>query len=105
MTLRVTGRGRRPKPELPAHPLAASPDPAAAQVGETRLRAANAWHDAPVYERDLLQPGYVMTGPALVVQEDATTVLLPGWRAGVDAWLNLVCERCQKPGFSEKPGF
>ncbi len=105
VNLRVTARGRRPKPELPVHPPAASPDPAAAQVGETRLRAAAAWHTAPVYERELLAPGQRLSGPALVVQEDATTVLLPGWRAGVDRWLNLVCERCQKPGFSEKPGF
>lgn len=59
-------------------------------MSETRLRVAAAWCAAPVYERALLQPGHQLHGPALVVQEDATTVLLPGWRAQVDAWLNLV---------------
>lgn len=91
VTLRVTGRGVRPKPALPTAAPAPSPDPAAAQVGTTRVRAAGAWHDAAVYKRALLRPGHALLGPALVVQEDATTVLLPGWRAEVDAWLNLVC--------------
>lgn len=92
VNLRVTGRGRWPKPELPAHPPAATSDLAAAQAGVARLRAGGAWHAAPVYQRDLLQPGHLVPGPALVVQEDATAVLLPGWRARVDPWLNLVCE-------------
>lgn len=92
VTVRVTAHGLRDKPELPPASPAASPDPGAAQVGETRLRADGRWHSAPIYGRGLLLPGHVLTGPALVVQEDATTVLLPGWRATVDAWLNLVCE-------------
>ena len=41
----------------------------------------------------MLRAGHEITGPALVVQEDATTLLIPGWRAQVDAWANLVCER------------
>jgi N-methylhydantoinase A len=45
-----------------------------------------------LYPRELLIPGHELAGPALIVQEDATTVLLPGWRAVVDPWLNLVAE-------------
>ncbi len=60
-------------------------------MGATRLAAGGRWHAAAVYERGLLRPGHRLAGPALVVQEDATTVLLPGWRAEVDAWLNLMC--------------
>ncbi len=92
VNVRVTARGVRPKPALPLEPPAASPDPRPAQVGETHLRAGGRWHHAPVYERALLRPGHVLCGPALIVQEDATTVLIPGWRARVDAWANLVCE-------------
>ena len=91
VTVRVTVRGLRDKPKLPAASPAASANPEAAQVGETRLRVDGRWHSAPVYERGLLLPGHALTGPALVVQEDATTVLLPGWRAQVDVWLNLIC--------------
>jgi 5-oxoprolinase (ATP-hydrolysing) len=58
-----------------------------------RLRAGGQWQSAPVYERDLLCPGGRLAGPALVAQEDATTVITPGWSGQVDPWLNLVCER------------
>lgn len=93
VNVRVTGRGLRPKPELPRVATASSPDPAPAQVGETHLRAEGEWMRAPVYERALLRCGHRLVGPALVVQEDATTVLLPGWQADVDPWGHLVVSR------------
>lgn len=93
VNVRVTGRGLRAKPELPRLEPAASADPASAQVGETTLRAEGEPVAAPVYERGRLRPGHRLRGPALVVQEDATTVLLPGWGAEVDSWGNLVVTR------------
>ncbi len=90
VNVRVTGRGLRPKPELPTLAAATSPDPASAQVGTTPLRAAGAWLTAPVYEREQLRSGHRLVGPALIVQEDATTVLLPGWQAQVDPWGHLL---------------
>jgi len=93
VNVRVTARGRRSRPEFTAQTPTPSPDPAAAQVGQTRLRAGGQWQLAPVYERDLLCPGGRLAGPALVVQEDATIVIIPGWSGQVDPWLNLVCER------------
>lgn len=90
VNVRAMGRGLRIKPELPKYEPAGSPDPKIARVGETQLRAEGAWLAATVYERALLRPGHLLCGPALVVQEDATTVLLPGWQAEVDAWGNLI---------------
>jgi N-methylhydantoinase A len=43
-----------------------------------------------LYERDKLDPGAVLTGPAIVEQSDATTAIPPGWRATVDGFRNLV---------------
>jgi N-methylhydantoinase A len=43
-----------------------------------------------LYERDKLDPGAVLTGPAIVEQFDATTAIPPGWRAVVDGYRNLV---------------
>jgi N-methylhydantoinase A len=37
----------------------------------------------PVYDRDALQAGHQLTGPALLVQLDATTVIPPGWSGEV----------------------
>ena len=46
--------------------------------------------DTPLYDRDLLSVGDRITGPALVVQMDTTTVVPPGWQGDVDAYGNLL---------------
>jgi N-methylhydantoinase A len=46
--------------------------------------------EAALYRRERLRPGDGLTGPALVVQMDATTVVPPGWRGEVDAIRNLI---------------
>ncbi len=48
--------------------------------------------DCPVYARERLQPGHSFTGPAIVEQMDATTVVLAGMGARVDPYLNLILE-------------
>jgi N-methylhydantoinase A len=40
--------------------------------------------DTPVYRRDALRPGAMVSGPAIVEQLDSTTVILAGQRAVVD---------------------
>ena len=51
---------------------------------------AGAWHDTPNYDRDRLGEGARIDGPAIVVQYDTTTVLLPEHWAEVDTHGNLV---------------
>jgi N-methylhydantoinase A len=48
---------------------------------------------AKLYERDKLEVGTEVFGPAIVEQFDATTVIPPHWRARVDAYRNLILER------------
>jgi N-methylhydantoinase A len=48
--------------------------------------------EAPVFERDLLGVGATLSGPAIVEQMDATTVIPAGWQAEVDAFGNLILE-------------
>jgi N-methylhydantoinase A len=50
------------------------------------------WHDTPVFARESLVNGDQISGPAIVEQLDATTVLDPGDRARVDALGNLIIE-------------
>ena len=50
-------------------------------------------HDAKVYERDGLDIGVKIYGPAVVEQFDATTVLPPGWSGHVDHHRNLILEK------------
>ena len=46
--------------------------------------------ETPLYQRDLLSPGDRITGPALVVQLDTTTVIPPHWGGEVDGYGNLL---------------
>ena len=46
--------------------------------------------EVPVYERERLEVGARLTGPVIVEQMDATTVIPAGWGAEVDAYGNLI---------------
>ncbi|RNL85100.1 5-oxoprolinase [Halostreptopolyspora alba] len=62
-------------------------------VDTVRLYAAGAWRDAPLYRRDLLRPGEEVTGPAIIAEDNSTTVVDDGWRAATTATGHLVVER------------
>jgi N-methylhydantoinase A len=49
--------------------------------------------EATLYERDRLDVGATIAGPAVVEQFDATTVIPAGWSARVDGLRNLILER------------
>jgi N-methylhydantoinase A len=75
--------------------LSSSPRPAAhARKGERAVcfDGARATRST-LYERDRLDPGAVLTGPAIVEQFDATTAIPPGWHATVDAFRNLILSK------------
>jgi N-methylhydantoinase A len=46
--------------------------------------------EAAIYERDRLDIGATVPGPAIVEQFDATTVVPPGWSGTVDPYRNLI---------------
>ena len=50
--------------------------------------------EATLYERDKLGVGALVSGPAIVEQFDATTVIPAGWSGRVDGYRNLILERC-----------
>jgi N-methylhydantoinase A/oxoprolinase/acetone carboxylase beta subunit len=49
--------------------------------------------DATLYERDRLDVGASVAGPAVVEQFDATAVIPPGWSGQVDGYGNLILAR------------
>ena len=49
--------------------------------------------ESAIYERDGLDVGVSISGPAVVEQFDATTIVPPGWTARVDQHRNLVLEK------------
>ncbi len=50
-------------------------------------------HECLVYERDGLDVGVSVTGPCVIEQFDATTIVPPDWSARVDQFRNLVLEK------------
>jgi N-methylhydantoinase A len=47
------------------------------------------WIDAAIYSRAALGAGDRLNGPAIIEQEDTTTLVLPGWQVRVDDFGNL----------------
>jgi N-methylhydantoinase A len=82
-----------PKYEPRDEPLSSSPQPPTPKGRRTiHLDGASAC-DAVLYERDRLDVGAQIAGPAIVEQFDATTVIPPGWSARVDRRRNLILEK------------
>jgi N-methylhydantoinase A len=51
------------------------------------------WVEAAIYSRAALGAGDGLKGPAIIEQEDTTTLVLPGWSARVDDFGNLHLSR------------
>lgn len=50
-------------------------------------------HEAAIYYRDTLSVGSVINGPAIIEQDDTTTLILPNWTGSIDQSGNLVISR------------
>jgi N-methylhydantoinase A len=53
------------------------PDASGAQIQPTRIYADGAWREGYIYDRSKLQPGNRIEGPAVVMEMDSTSVILP----------------------------
>jgi N-methylhydantoinase A len=88
-TLRVVGRGMTP--DLPRAP---------GRAGDVSLMDAVDRHEpvvfdgesrsTPIYDRDHLRAGHLIDGPAIVVQDDSTVVIEPGYAGAVDEYANII---------------
>jgi 5-oxoprolinase (ATP-hydrolysing) len=76
-------------------PVHAVPDGASAPtpLATVAMFSDAAEHRTPVYDRDALQPGQALSGPAIIREATATTVVEPGWRATLDRRRYLVLDR------------
>ena len=79
-----------PPPLTPPHKGEGNPTELPSRA---RFYSGRAWHDAPVYLREVLTSGARMTGPALVIEPHQTVVVEPGWSLEVSARDDLVLRR------------
>ena len=79
------------KPLLEPAPDCGS-DASHAAVGNADVVFAQGVVDTTLYDRDRLQTGNRIAGPALLLQLDTTIVVPPGWAGVVDPYGNLLLE-------------
>jgi 5-oxoprolinase (ATP-hydrolysing) len=87
-----------PPPPAPAVPItASSPAPPAqassARPARVRMFTGGGWAEVDLLPRGGLRPGHVVTGPALITEDFATTVVEPGWQAAVTGRGDLLLTR------------
>jgi 5-oxoprolinase (ATP-hydrolysing) len=75
----------------PVPPVPGAPAP----LATVSVFTDGAARQAPVYDRDRLEPGQSVDGPAIIREQTATTVVEPGWRATLDRRRYLVLERVE----------
>ncbi|MBS0373752.1 MAG: hydantoinase/oxoprolinase family protein [Proteobacteria bacterium] len=74
--------------------------PRAAAVGRQKVHMDGRRHTATVYERAKLRAGNRIAGPAIVIEMDSTTVILPGHHGVVDVHANILI---YPDGYRPKP--
>jgi 5-oxoprolinase (ATP-hydrolysing) len=63
---------------------------------DARVRMhAGGWLDAALHVRESLAPGAIVDGPAIIAEQNATTVVEPGWQAQLSAAGPIELQRVQ----------
>lgn len=97
VTVEATGRAgpHAPHPAGEASGDGTPPEP----LGTVRTFTGGRWQDTGLYRRGELSPADTVTGPAVVAEDDATTVVDPGWQATAGPAGHLVLHRVSpRPG-------
>ncbi len=82
-----------PPPPMPAGGVAT-----AEMTRELFDPGQGAWNQVPVHRRDHLTPGDRVIGPALIVEDETTTVVGPGFTAAIDGDSYIVMTRSEEGG-------
>jgi N-methylhydantoinase A len=90
--IRVVGRGVIQGVSLQESEDGADADASGAVDHSDEVYFEGEWMETPIYTRDMLRPGNEVPGPAIVVQDDTTTVIEPGFRGSVDRYGNILIE-------------
>ncbi|MBT2420398.1 hydantoinase B/oxoprolinase family protein [Streptomyces sp. ISL-22] len=92
--LSVEATGITEPPDLSAlAPYEAAPEGSPAAPQTVRLHTGGIWRDVPLHRREHLPPGETVTGPAIITEASATTVVDDGWQAAASDDGHLVMER------------
>jgi N-methylhydantoinase A len=93
VNLRVQAVGSVHRPAMGVRHDRANGSASAAEPGTREVWFGDGWAAVPIHDRESLEPGTSLAGPAVVEEFGSTTVIFPGWGASVDAYRNLVMKR------------
>ncbi|MDH3695269.1 MAG: hydantoinase B/oxoprolinase family protein, partial [Gammaproteobacteria bacterium] len=62
-------------------------------IKNVELFSSGQSHSTPAYDRDTLQTDDKIDGPAIIIEQNATTIVEPGWQATVSAQNHLILKR------------
>ena len=93
VTFRIEATGLVRKATFQPRPMGGA-DASRAMIGhrDVWLSEAAGFVSCPVYDREQLDAGNRIAGPAIIEQMDTTTVVPPGMTARVEPYLNLILE-------------
>lgn len=79
------------KPVIKTYPPASKPVSSATK-GKRQIYTGKkqGMMEFTIYDRDLLAPGHVLNGPAIIEQKDSTTAVFLGQTAGIDQFRNII---------------
>ena len=92
VNLRLTATGETDKPSIQPLPIADA-DASEAFTGQSLVMFDGEALRTDFYRREALRPGNQISGPAIITEFSATTVLPPNFSAVVDAYQNLILTR------------
>ena len=92
VNIRLTGVGKMPKIANPPEPAGESLDAARVKTATSVFRVDGALQslETNFYNRAKLPMETAISGPAVILQKDTTTVVPPGWSATQDKGANLI---------------
>ncbi|HEY6581436.1 MAG TPA: hydantoinase/oxoprolinase family protein, partial [Rubrobacter sp.] len=91
-TVRVVGLGTIKGVSLLKSEDGVGEDASGAVTHNEQVFFDGGWMETPIYDRGKLSPGNIVAGPAVVVQDDTTTVIESGYAGAVDRFGNILIE-------------
>ena len=71
---------------------------------KTEVFMAGSIRSTPVYDRDSLEPGHIINGPAIIIESISTIVVEPEWQATVTRKNHLIIERVKEHSMQHAAG-
>ncbi|NIP31788.1 MAG: putative hydro-lyase [Candidatus Dadabacteria bacterium] len=103
VNIRVEVIGEQSKPEEPEFPLNKKTLTEKDANEHRSVYFDDRWHSrTPIFKRAQLKPGYELSGPAIVIEENSTIVIEPGLKAVVNSRGHIILEQIKNSIHEQK---